>query len=209
MMATTRQRKTAPELRCYPMLQVRQVEVSDKLTELHGRAVPYNEGANIGWYVEDVAPGAFAKSIMESARALPLLLWHDNRSWPVGRAVEWDEQPDGLYGHWGLDGSDMAQRAGQLAADGFLTGLSVGFVPVQSDWTYAEDWNPDLGADHMDRVTRTEARLVETSLTPTPAFAGAGVTLVRSAERPKGHPARSTGGERELAAWQDYLASVK
>ena len=41
----------------------------------------------------------------------------------------------------------------------------------------AGDYNPMLGEDHMDRITRVEARLVETSIVPTPAYADAQVTL--------------------------------
>ena len=70
------------------------------------------------------------------------------------------------------------QVAGQHAADGFLTGMSVGFSPVRSTWRYAVDWNPDLGADHMDHVVRHEARLHEVSLTPTPAYGVARVHVV-------------------------------
>ena len=45
-------------------------------------------------------------------------------------------------------------------------------------WTFAKDWNPDRGPDHMDHVTIHRARLVEVSLTPTPAFAQAQVLEV-------------------------------
>jgi phage head maturation protease len=58
--------------------------------------------------------------------------------------------------------------------------MSVGFQPTRSSWQYASDWNPDLGSDHMDHVVRHEARLVEVSLTATPAYVGARVDSVQS-----------------------------
>ena len=69
-----------------------------------------------------------------------------------------------------------------LAEDGDLLGMSVGFLPIKSEWQIlaATEWAPDLGPDHMDRVMRRESRLVEVSLTPTPAFADAEVTCVRT-----------------------------
>lgn len=197
----------APEVRTYASLEIRAIETNGSLTELEGQAVPYGEWANIGWFAESHAAGVFDKSIKEAARELPLLLWHDNRTWPIGKAAEWRSTVEGLIGVWSLDSSAEAQRGAQLARDGFLTGLSVGFVPIQSAWEYADDWNPDLGIDHMDKVTRTEARLVEVSLTPTPAFAGAEVTLVRSTSRREIQ--RPPKVSREIAEWRSYLKSAQ
>ena len=61
----------------------------------------------------------------------------------------------------------VAQQAGQYARDDFLTGMSVGFSPVRSSWTYAAEWDPELGPDDMDSVTSHEARLLEVSLVST------------------------------------------
>jgi HK97 family phage prohead protease len=199
---------SAPEVRTYAAIELHEVETTDSLTMMAGRAVPYGEKANVGWYLEEMAQSVFARSIKGAAAALPLLLWHNNETFPVGKATSWKEAADGLQGVWTLDDSEEAQRAARLARDGFLTGLSVGFVPLQSEWTYADDWNPDAGPEHMDSVTRQEARLVEVSLTPTPAYAGAGVTLVRSKERPQ-HARRSNGGGREIQEWRDYLTSLE
>jgi phage head maturation protease len=81
--------------------------------------------------------------------------------------------------------------------------LSIGFSPIQSSWEYVDDWNPDLGPTHMDRVTRTESRLIEVSLTPTPAFEGAQVTLVRSAERPRPR------GDTKVDVWRRELEKLR
>jgi len=187
---------------------------SGRFTELEGMAVPYNTWTDTGWEYEQFAPGAFAKSISENPR-LPLLLWHDNRTWPVGASREWDERDDGLWGApWELDESEEAQRGADLADKGMLTGMSIGFVPSRRDeaneWVNVETgepldeddwWNPMAG------VIRHEARLVEVSLTPTPAYAGAQVALVRSAERHQTRQRRR--GAEEIAGWRRYLEGIR
>jgi HK97 family phage prohead protease len=171
---------------------------------LEGRAVPYDTWANLGYFLERHAGGSFGQSTKAgSGRALPLLLFHDNRSWPVGHAAEWRHDDGGLDGIWKLNESPEAQRAGRMADDGDLVGLSIGFQPIRSDVDLADKWNPELGPEHMDRVTRIESRLLETSLTPTPAFADAGVTLVRSAYR------RPEPDRRELEGWRAAVEGLR
>lgn len=201
----------AEEVRTFAALELRaQPNAAGRYTELAGRAVPYGEWSNVGWYAERFARGAFDKSIGEAARALPLLMWHDNQTWPIGAATDWSSHVGGLDGKWELDDSEEAQRAAQLADKGYLTGMSVGFVPMRSAWDYVadEEWNPDLGVEHIDKVTREEGRLVEVSLTPTPAYAGAAVGLVRSLDG-RGRRARPDRVAREIAAWRDYLDRVR
>jgi len=173
----------------------------DVLTTISGRAVPYGTWANSGYRLVSFAPGSLDKSIKEAARSLPLLLWHDDRSWPIGSAVDWQSGPDGLDGTWRLDDSPEAQRAGRMARDGFLTGMSVGVVPVRSDHDFARDWDLDNEAQ-MDRVTYQEARLVETSLVYAGVFADALVTFV-------GHGAARQRPDRPaLAHWREVRATL-
>lgn len=201
---------TAPEVRTQGALELRaEKDAAGVYTALTGRALPYREWTNIGWYVEQWEPGALTKSLDEAARALPLLMFHNSRTWSIGKAVDWDDNTKALDGKWELDASEEAQRAAGLADNGMLTGMSIGFVPIRASWDYIdwEDWNPDLGPEHMDKCTRLEARLLEVSLTPTPAYAGAVVDLVRSADRPGRSRAERTS--RELAGWRAYLDTVR
>lgn len=195
----------APEVRTFAALELREAEVSQSGRWLEGRAVPYGEWADIGWFLEQHEFGSFARSITEAAKGLPLLLWHDSRTFPVGVSDEWRDNDGGLDGIWRLDDSDEARRAADLAQKQMLTGMSIGFAPIRSKWEYAEDWNPDLGPEHADRVIRQESRLLEVSLTPTPAFAGAQVALVRSRDRRQPRERRN----RELEAWKDWRESVR
>lgn len=202
----------APEVRTYEprraALQLRDVEATgptDAPRYLEGRAVPYGTWENVGWYLEQHEPGSLAKSIKEAANDLPLLLFHNNQAFPVGKAEEWREESDGLHGVWKMDGAADAAEAVRQAEDGRLTGLSIGFVPIRSSWEMAAEWNPDLGPEYQDKVVRQESRLLEVSLTPTPAYAGAQVTLVRSRD----HTRREQANRRELAAWREYRESIR
>lgn len=183
------------------------VDTTAGYTHMEGRAAPYETWTNRGWFLEAFGSGLFDKSIKEAAAALPLLLWHDAMFWPIGSASKWTSKEDGLWGEWRLDGSAEAQRAAQLAKDGHLSYLSVGYVPNISQWTMsdADTWDPD-NAETLDRVLRKEARLVETSVLSTPAFASAEVTLVRSAETSR-RPRRAAG-RPHVDEWKRWRSTI-
>jgi HK97 family phage prohead protease len=187
-------------------------ETDGRYTVLTGRAVPYGVWTSRGWYLESVAAGAFDKSIQEAAgTGLPLHLFHDSDTFPVGVSTAWDSRKDALYGTWRLDQGAEAQRAAALAADGMLVYLSVGHAPIRNAWDYIDpsEWNPDLGADHMDRVTRVESRLVEVSMLTAPAFPQAQVLSLASANRDPEARRRRDAVRPSLRAWQDTLAGLR
>jgi len=181
-------------------LELRDTQVVGTIRKyLEGRAVPYNVAANTGWYKEIVAPGCFTKSIRESAAHLPLLLFHDSHSLDaiIGLAETWEERTDGLWGVWALSDAEHAQRAAQMAEQGLLGFMSIGFMPIRSETVY--DDNDEA------TITRLEARLLETSLTPTPAFKDATVTKVR-------HNAIEMNPQvsgRQLDGWKSWLTDAK
>ncbi|GAA4681322.1 HK97 family phage prohead protease [Phytohabitans rumicis] len=204
------ERRTAP---------VALLEVETSLNYISAVAVPYNDPADIGMFTEDFAPGSMAKSIKEAARSLPLHVFHDDmaafspmtiESWPIGVAHEWDDDNNRLRGVWKLDDDVKAQRAARLAKPdeqgrSMLGYMSIRFQPIRSQWTYAEDWNPDLGSAYKDRVTRLEARLVSVALVSTPQYQAAAVEWVRSAEPQR----KRESAARELDEWAAYLQQVK
>ena len=177
------------------------------LTHMEGRAVPYAVWTNRGLFMESVAAGCFDKSVEEAADGLPLLLFHDDESFPIGLSESWESKKDGLHGVWRLDDDDRAQRAAKLAEDGLMKWMSVGHTPIRSEWEYVapEDWAPERGPEFMDKVTRIESRLVETSLVTTPAFAQAQVKLVRSADAMRRRQERRPA----LRAWQEWRAGLE
>jgi HK97 family phage prohead protease len=192
-------------------LELRDVAVAGKpYRYLEGRAVPYGEWADIGFFVEQHAPRSFAHSTKGgTGKNLPLLLFHENRSFPIGHAEKWVHDDGGLDGVWRLNDSAEAQRAARAAEEKDLLGLSVGFVPVRSQWSYVEDWNPELGPDHKDRVVREESRLMEVSLTPTPAFAGAEVACVRTGYSLEARAATVKPKALAVDAWRAELERLR
>jgi HK97 family phage prohead protease len=185
----------------------------DGFTVLRGKAVPYGEWASIGYFLEAFERGSMSKSITEASKAgrdLPLNLFHDNRSFPIGAASKWDEETNGLVGTWRIDKSERAQEAARLADDGLLTGLSIEFQPVRSTWEFVEDWNPSLGPDFMDKCTRVEARLGAVGLVQTPAYVSAGVDLVRSADaRRRGQLEAEQRSAPGLTEWKAELDRIR
>jgi HK97 family phage prohead protease len=178
--------------------------------EVRGRAVPYAVWANRGWFMESVRAGCFDKSLDENGLGLPLHLFHDSDTFPIGVATAWDRKKDALYGVWKLDGGEEAQRAAQLAADGLLGYMSVGHSPIRSDWEFVEpgEWNPDLGPEHMDKLTRVESRLVEVSMLTVPAFPQAQVLAVAAATRDPELRRRRDSVRPALRAWTEWRRGI-
>jgi HK97 family phage prohead protease len=195
-----------PEVRLYQTgFQLRATQIVGKPYKyLEGRAVPYDTWANVGWFLEAHEKGSLDQTTKAGTGSrLPLLLFHNNRSWPVGSSDSWESRDDGLHGVWRLNELPEAQQAALLAESGDLGYLSIGFQPIRQQWEWADDWNPDLGPDHMDRVLRQESRLLEVSLTPTPAFSDAEVTMVRTAERQRPR------GEQKVDIWRRELEKMR
>lgn len=175
---------------------------------LEGLAVPFGVDADIGGYVEQHAEGSFAHSTRAgTGKSLPLLIAHDNRSLAAvaGHVVKWTNSADGLRGVWQLNDGPGAQTAAALADNGDVTGLSIGFQPIRSTWELldVDDWAPELGPAHKDRVTRVESRLLEVSITPTPAFADAQVTAIR--QRSRYTPEDRWLDRSEVDGWKRYV----
>lgn len=189
-------------------LRLAEVDTTAGYTMMQGRACPYGEIGHRWFFNETFAAGLFERSIKEAAASLPLLLFHDQMTFPIGSATEWKSEPDGLYGTWKLDGSADAQRAAQLAADGHLPYMSVGYEPLRSEWEFADidDWDPDDVAT-LDLCTRTEARLVETSVVSTPLFASASITLVCTRESTS-RPRRASREYPQLESWRTWRSTI-
>lgn len=150
-----------------------------------GLAIPYNQQATISApdmprpYDETFRKGAFAKSLSTrwANRPVPLCQSHDHTAEGIiGGAESLEETPAGLMGQWRLSDIQAGRDAAVLIRDRVLTGLSIGFQPLQGKTTRARD-RTDGG--ERDLVERTEARLLEVSLCLFPAYEMAGVTAQR------------------------------
>ena len=185
------------------LLEGAELRTADEGTEkaFSGRLVPYNVWAPIGGrWVEQMSPGVFTRSIEQHAargRSFPLHVNHDHAQLPVGKSVEWDDRADGLHGRWVMADTDLARETHRMIAEGFLSGLSVGFAPNRDSdiWEAAEP-------PGVNRITRRQARLLEASVCSVPTWEEAVITLTRSslAERSDLRP--------NLEAWQEWRARL-
>jgi HK97 family phage prohead protease len=143
--------------------------------ELFGRIVPYNQTIEVNDgvlpYLERFEYGSLSRSIRERAHKIRLLAQHDRHRFPVGKALELNEHPDGVHGVFAVantsDGNDLLE----LVRCGLVAGFSVGFMPVKD--------RTEGGV-----TVRTEASLREVSAVSEPAYPGAEIAGIRSAESP-------------------------
>ena len=154
------------------------LEVRADARTICGIACPFGEEAQIreygGSYAESFAPTAFDRTIRERGDRVKALVMHQRDLLPVGRAVMLRPDARGLYAELRISKTDLGDQVLELVSDGALDALSVGFMPVK-------------GGDQWDRtqskVLRTEVALREISIVDEPAYAGALITGLRSAER--------------------------
>jgi HK97 family phage prohead protease len=164
-----------------------------------GRLVPYGVPAPIGGkFLEVMERGVFAKSIKEAARDLPLLVNHRHDDLPIGKAVEWDDRPDGLWGRWVMADTEEARKVYGLIEGGHMSGLSCGFLPLKGHDVWDIRQAPDLSV-----VTRRQARLLEASAVTVPTWAEAVITHTRSAV------AAGRSLRPRVEAWREWLDTVK
>jgi len=159
---------------------------------LVGVVAPFHATYDAGTFVEDFAPGVFDKSIAERGTRIPLLEQHDHGRNPIGMAVSWEKTNDGLVGDFRLARTTRGDEARQLALDGMVTGMSVGFHPIR---------NKTQNREGRQYVTRLEARLDHVGFVTAPAYSEAQVVSVRAfdPDDPEVAP--------RLARWRHLLAT--
>lgn len=146
------------------------VRYPDRIIDLI--AVPYDEEARVlhhgRWLVETVAPGTFA-GVSGGVRVLRA---HDYER-PIGRVAKFHpNDPRGLRTELRVVATPSGDEVLELAAEELLS-ASVGFVPLPGGEEYTYDRS-------RRRITR--AQLDHIALTGDPAYLGARVLAVRSAD---------------------------
>jgi hypothetical protein len=103
----------------------------DEAGYIEGLAAGYG---NVDHGGDIILPGALTKSI-SGRKAVPMLLFHDQKR-PVGAWNEFEETSAGLMvrGRFAMK-TTAGQEAHALAADGALSGLSIGYIPVRHKMT--------------------------------------------------------------------------
>lgn len=146
--------------------------------DLEGYAVPWDQPAYVHRPVrgfESYKRGALTRSLTESKRPIVLLGLH-RESGPVGKLVRSHDDDYGQHVHFRLFDTSAARDATELVREGVWTGLSIGGTAVPARTTVTR--RPDGELD----VVRSEIRWDHVALVRVPAFAGAGVTMLRDEE---------------------------
>ncbi|MDC8981249.1 HK97 family phage prohead protease [Mycobacterium marinum] len=140
---------------------------------IYGVCVPYSQPTRITEYDgstfdEMFVKGSFARSIAQRQHKIKLLAGHDQRRFPIGRATSLVERDDGLHGEFAVPQTAEGDDVLELVRSGTLDAFSVCFEPVR---------------DRRERgvLVRAEAKLLEVSLVPMPAYENALVAGVRAA----------------------------
>lgn len=130
---------------------------------------------NVDAYGDVIAPGAFAKSLAahKAAGTAPLmLLEHGDAPLPIGVWEEMSEDGHGLVVKGRFINTSMGRDAWEAARENAITGLSIGYRPVEFELRSKPD-DP--------RRTLKAVDLVEVSLVGMPANSKARTTAVKSA----------------------------
>lgn len=139
---------------------------------VYGLAVPFGQVATVSDgdgrpYRERFERGAFTRTIAERGDKIKLLIGHDHRRLPIGKAVTLEERADGLFAEFAVSDTTAGNDALTAIRDGLAGGFSVGFSGIRDHWD-------------GDVLVRTEVALREVSVTEFPAYAGAAIGGVRS-----------------------------
>jgi len=161
---------------------------------LVGIVAPWQATYDAGDYVETFGRNVFDKTIQERGDRIPLLEQHDRGRNPIGMAASWEKTADGLVADFRLARTARGDEARQLALDGMVTGLSVGFVPIRNRTEKV------AGRNH---VTRLEARLDHVGFVTQPAYKEAQVVSVRAFDPDDVELAP------RLARWRHLLTNVE
>lgn len=150
-------------------MELREVNPSQRIVV--GMVMPYDE---ISYLTPDpngerVRRGAFARSIAHRAGKIPLLRAHD-RSMTYGISRSFVEEAGGLIGTFGVHEGDRGDQLLEDCRTGYLGSMSVGMLPL----------DVKRAADGVQEII--EAKLIEASLLGLPAYEGAAMLAVRSAQ---------------------------
>jgi len=150
-------------------MELRAVDAPARLIE--GVVVPYDEVSYLTPNPEGerVRRRAFSRSIADRGDRIPLMRAHDHEV-VYGRSVGFTEGDGGLVGEFRVNEGDRGDALLAEIRQGYLGSLSVGFQVVRSE------------RDSEGVLEILEGRLHEVSVVGLPAYAGASMMSVRSAQ---------------------------
>lgn len=155
-------------------MEIKSVELKDSSVDMDARTI---EGYASTWEMDRardiIYRGAFAKSINERFKAGKIkVLWQ--HADPIGMPVEMREDDYGLYVKSRISKTTLGDEALELARDGVVDRMSIGFsIPAGKS-----EYDEEESVRHI-----REVKLFEYSLVTFPANEGAIVTGVKQIER--------------------------
>lgn len=194
-----------PFMRAYPLENIEIMRTGDGRT-VEAYAAVFNQPAEIfdqhGHYMESIAPTAFNKTLAERGDQVGVYYHHgmtlhgtpsDMGSVPLGSPVSIKVESRGLLTVTRYNASPLADSVLAAIRNGDIKGQSFSGKIYQS--------NPKMVprrkmGQPIPHVTRTELGLVEYGPTPRPAYVGAEIMAVRSAEDIEAALADMPEGER-------------
>jgi HK97 family phage prohead protease len=154
------------------------------------------DSAREGRFREMVAPGAFTKTLTENRNRIKLLLSHGHHPTvgdaPIGKLTELREDREG-----GFYRADLFTGIPELVLDGMRAGewqASFRFRAVREQFTARPGRSADNPEGLATRVIK-EARLVEVSPTPWPAYEGTSAAIRAAGDKIE---LRTHGAREEL-----------
>ncbi len=150
------------------------VEIRSEITgnKLTGLAAVFGSYADIGTYLETLAPSAFDAVLADPATDVRAYYQHDS-AMLLGRqssgTLRLSADTHGLAFELDLPNTTYANDLRELASRGDLTGMSFGFIAGQEEWGTVG--NRDV------RTHVSVARLIEISPVSLPAYADTSVQL--------------------------------
>ena len=157
-------------------LEITDIEIREDNGQHHIVALvaPFNATFDTGNFVERLGKSVFDKSIQERGRDIPLMHGHDRENMPIGRSTSWQKDRAGLIADFQVAPTDRAKEALELAKDGYVTGFSVGFVPIRNEETKHD------GRRHITRVEAKQAHVALLTAPTAPAYGEAQLIAARA-----------------------------
>lgn len=131
------------------------------------RAISYTETYETPYFLERFEPGC-----VQGDDTVPILRDHDTTAL-TGKVISSGDGDTGRHIEARLTSTALGTETRTLLMDGTLTGVSVGFKPVQ--------WREEEGEGDRPLIIHERIEVIEYSLTAFPAYKTAEVTSARSA----------------------------
>lgn len=183
------------EKRTYACEFRQETGAADGKIQFKGHAAVFNTPTDMGWFIEEIRPGAFTRAIKEDdVRAL----FNHNPNYVLGRnkagTLKLSEDATGLVNEIDAPDTQYAKDLEILVKRGDVNQESFAFVPLKEEWDFKSD---------PAKRTILEAKLYDVSIVTYPAYESTDVsarTLDDAKKKYEAEKAKAAAGETEIRA---------